>query len=67
MEVSPFFQLLTTTLPMLAVAGLTTLNVMMAEPTGPDLENSIAIAFVLTAMLPQLKPTGKSNATALYN
>jgi hypothetical protein len=61
MEVSPSFQLTTTFMPILAVVGLAMLNVWMAVPEGPDLENSIALAFTLVVLLPMLRPEGRAS------
>eukprot|EP00729_Bicosta_minor_P021376 gene21376-12941_t len=43
-----------TLMPLILIAALTTLNVMMGDEAGPDLENTIAIALTAVFVLPAL-------------
>jgi len=62
-ERNPLFSIIQTFMPMFAVVGLATINVFNGEGYGPALDNSIAIAFTLVLVLPELRPDGRGDTS----
>jgi len=60
-EKSPMYALTATFLPLLAVVGLASINVLSGEGEGPNLENSIALVLTMVFILPNLRPAGRGD------